>query len=63
MSYSLTVRTQDGVSTVVAETNVPDGEHQIYGHDDADRVDLTVERRRPDGQYAVRASHTHTKEA
>lgn len=61
MSYTFTVRTQNGVSTVTAETNVPDGEHQISGHDDADRVDLTAERRGLDGRYIVRSTHSHTK--
>lgn len=62
MSYTFTVRTTDGVSGVTSETNVPDGEHQVSGHDDAGRVDLTVNRRGPDGRFVVSATHSHSKE-
>lgn len=61
MSYSLTVRTVSGKSEIVSESNVPDGDHTLSGHDDAERVDLAVDRRSPDGRYVVRASHTHSK--
>lgn len=63
MSYSFTVRTDADGSIVVAAQNVPDGEHTVSGHDDADRVDLTVERRAPSGRYVARAAHSHSKES
>lgn len=63
MSYSLTVRTENGVSTVTSESGVPDGEHTISGHDQADRLDLGVLRRGPDGRFVTSASHSHSKES
>lgn len=62
MSYSFTVRTANGVSEVTSATNVPDGEHRVSGHDDQDRVDLSIERAGADGRYIARAMHSHSKE-
>lgn len=62
MSYGFTVRSVNGELSVTASQNVPDGEHVISGHDDSERVDLTVERRGPDGRYVARAAHSHRKE-
>lgn len=63
MSYNLVVRTEGGVSRVVSEANVPDGEHQVSGHDDAQRLDVAIQRRGTDGRFVVSASHSHSKES
>lgn len=62
MSYTFTVRTENGVSTVTSETAVPDGEHQVSGHEDPGRRDLSVTRRAPDGRFVASVSHSHSKE-
>lgn len=62
MSYTFTVRTANGVSTVTSETSVPDGDHQVSGHEDAQRTDLSVTRRAPDGRFVASATHSHSKE-
>lgn len=63
MSYSVTLRTEGGQTTVAKVTgDVPDGEHQIDGHEDAGYLGISVTRRTPDGRYATSAQHQHTKE-
>ena len=55
----MTIRTRDGKSEVVSETNVPDGEHQISGHDGGAQTDLSVGRRGADGRFIASAAHSH----
>jgi len=62
MSYSLTVRTHDGQTTVSTSGDVPEGEHQVSGHEDAAQVSLAVTRSGPDGRFVASASHSHSKE-
>lgn len=63
MSYVVSVRVQGGQATAALSGDVPDGEYQISGHDDAHQRALSVVRRTPDGRYAEQAGHTHYKES
>lgn len=62
MTYRLVVKTEQGVSRVIQEQDVPDGEHEVQGHDGSDQVTLSVGRRGPDGRFVASATHTHSKE-
>jgi len=63
MSYTFTVRSKDGQHEIIGGENVPDGEHQISGHEDPVRVDLSVLRRGPDGRFIATAAHSHNRVA
>lgn len=62
MSYKLTVVVKDGSASVTQTDSVPDGTYDVMGHDDADRRDLGVTRRGPDGRYVGAAHSYHYKE-
>lgn len=63
MSYKIVVVSQGGEVTVQSVTGtVPDGQHEISGHEDDQVVQLGITRRAPDGRYAESASHSRQKE-
>lgn len=63
MSYTVKIKSEDGkVTNVSASGTLPDGEHEVNGHDDASYISLGVTRRGADGRYVESAQHSHTKE-
>lgn len=63
MSYTITLKSEGGsVANVSVSGTLPDGQHEINGHDDASYISLGVTRRGADGRYVESAQHSHTKE-
>lgn len=62
MSFSITVKAQNGRLTADPSGDVPDGEYQVNGHEDTEQRSLGVVRRSPDGRYVQQASAVHHKE-
>lgn len=56
MSYSITVKAVGGELTVTSSGQVPDGEHQVSGHEDATQVNVGVTRKAVDGKSVIQAS-------
>lgn len=63
MSYGITLRTENG-QTTVQETagDIPEGTHHISGHEDHGQVQLSVTRRRLHGGHVASASQSHDRE-
>lgn len=57
MSYSIAVVTRDGVTTVETTGDVPDGRHDISGHDYDHGSSLSLTRRDLEGRYVTHAEH------
>lgn len=62
MSYTISVRTEDGQASVQVSGEVPDGVFTVSGHEDDSQRQLSVTRQGLDGRYVATAGHTHYKE-
>jgi hypothetical protein len=71
MSYGITVKSNHGQLEVSGYGDIPDGEHDLTGHDHTSTVSggfqarslsLAVTRRGADGRYVTSAQHTETRE-
>lgn len=62
MSYSITVTTEGGVSTVATFGEVPDGKHYVSGHEDGSQRTLSVTRHDPEGRQVGNAASAHSRE-
>jgi hypothetical protein len=64
VSYNIHLRAKDGF--VIAEHiggGIPDGTFEISGHWTPEGEELGINRREPDGRYAVSAKHAHSHPA
>lgn len=58
MSYSITVVTRDGHSEVITTGELPEGRHEIAGHDATSGPSIEVVRRDAEGRYVTHAQHS-----
>jgi hypothetical protein len=62
MTYGFTVRTDNGVTTLLnTYGEMPEGEHIVNGHDDGHHINIQITRRDASGRYVIRASHNHDR--
>lgn len=59
MSFTVRVRSHDGMLYVDKSGDVPDGEFQVSGHADDAGTAISVTQRGIDGRYVASAAHHH----
>lgn len=62
MSYSIRVHSRPGGLSVETSGDVPEGEHELTGHDDGRTVSIAVRQRDAEGRFVVSAQHSHDRE-
>jgi hypothetical protein len=72
MSYGITIKSAGGELQVSSYGDVPDGEHDLTGHDNTNQVSggqtirsisISVARRDPEGRYVTSAQHVESRPA
>ena len=63
MSYGFKIKSKDGQHEIVdTYGDIPDGTHEINGHEGGDR-NIQVTRRHPDGSMVISAGAQHYPDA